>query len=205
MVPTVHDLAPLAIDGAVFVHLIAMAAGLGTAMFADATLAGRLSQPLMREDIASVRRAHAVVSAALAALWASGLVLVAIRTDGFQLSAMTPKLVAKLATVSLLTCTAVLMGRFALPRITAHEGRGLLELPVTDLSALAACGGLSAAGWLTALLLGSSRILETVGPEVLALSAAFVLAGPCLAVLGALSLSAWATHRQDHSAAQPEH
>jgi hypothetical protein len=77
------------------------------------------------------------------------------------------------------------MAKVAVPYLTAHVGQCLLNAPLADRCMLAVCAGMSAGGWGTALMLGSSKILKTAGDEVAMLS----LATHGLAVGGALALA----------------
>jgi hypothetical protein len=173
-------------DAATIAHLAAMAVGLGSAVFADWTILRGMALPLSADQLAVVRRAHGLITVSLAALWLSGLTLLALKTE-FDVMRITPKLVAKLGTVAMLTVTASTMGRVALPRLSGNLGRRLTGLPASERCALAACFALSSAGWGIALLLGGSSILRTAGREVimlvLALFATAVVAALTTAVL----------------------
>jgi hypothetical protein len=176
--------ASILIDVATFSHLAGMAAGCGAVIFTDSLILRRISQPATAHQIAVVHHAHTVISIALGVLWVSGLVLLGIRT-GFDPGLMTPKLIAKLGTVTVLTVTAVAMARIALPLIDDSVGRRLLDAPLGQQCQLALCVGMSAAGWGTALMLGASKILKTAGDEVWMLCAAM----HGLAAAGAVALA----------------
>jgi hypothetical protein len=158
------------IDVATFTHLGAMAAGLGAVIFADSTILGRVARPVTPRQLGVVHHAHGVITIALVLLWASGLALLGLKT-GFDPANFTPKLLAKLGTVGVLTLTAVAMAKVALPQMTGALGRRLVDLPLADQCLLALCAGMSAAGWGTALMLGASKILKTAGDEVLLIAA----------------------------------
>ena len=55
-----------------------------------------------------VRRAHRLIMASLVVFWLSGLSLLALKTE-LEIARLTPKLVAKLGTVAMLTLTASAM------------------------------------------------------------------------------------------------
>jgi len=161
---------PTLIDAATFVHLAAMAAGCGAVVFADSTLLRRPSRPFGRGQLAVIEHAHGIITIALVLLWLSGLALLGLKI-GFDPARFSPKLVTKLGTVTMLTVTAVAMACYALPYLRANLGRRLIDAPLPQQSALALCAAMSAAGWSTALLLGSSKILKTAGEEVMVMGA----------------------------------
>lgn len=172
------------IDVATFVHLGAMAAGLGAVIFADSTILQRISRPISPRMLGVVHHAHAVITIALILLWISGIAILGLKT-GFDPSKFSPKLLTKLGTVSVLTLTAIAMAKVALPQMTGSVGRRLIDLPLADQCLLALCAGMSAAGWGTALMLGASKILKTAGDEVMVIAAGM----HGLAVAGALGMA----------------
>jgi hypothetical protein len=174
----------LLLDSLTFGHLAAMSAALGAVIFADTTILRRIGRPTTPQQLAVIHHAHGVISIALALLWVTGIALLGLKTS-FDPANFTPKLMAKLATVTLLTMTALTMARVAVPYLTEHVGQCLLNAPLADRCTLAFCAGMSAGGWSTALMLGSSKILKTAGDEVVMLS----LATHGLAVGGALALA----------------
>lgn len=175
---------PAMIDTATFVHLAAMATGLGAVVFADSMILRRIPARVTRRQVEVIEHAHMLITIALVLLWLSGLAIIGLKT-GLDPSRFSPKLITKLATVSLLTVTAIAMSRFALPYMRANIGRRLIDAPLGVQCQLALCVAMSGAGWGTALLLGSSKILKTAGSEVIVMGAA--LHG--LAIGGALALA----------------
>jgi hypothetical protein len=184
LLPHGDALTRLLIDVATFGHLAAMAAGCGAVIFADSTILRRVAQPLTPLQIAIIDHAHGIISVSLGLLWLTGLGLVGLKV-GFDPAAFSPKLITKLGTVAMLTITATMMARFALPYIRASVGRRLIDAPLAEQCQLALCVGMSLAGWATALMLGSSKILKTAGDEVMVI--AMSLHG--LAVGGALAMA----------------
>ena len=172
------------IDVACFTHLGAMAAGLGAVIFADSTVLRRVAEPTTKQQMAVIHHAHAVISIALVLLWLSGLALLVLKT-GLDPAKISPKLIAKLGTVSVLTLTAMAMAKVALPYMEANVGRRLIDAPLAEQCQLALCAGMSAAGWGTALMLGASKILKTAGDEVMLIAAGM----HGLAVAGALAMA----------------
>ncbi len=172
------------IDLVTFGHLAAMAAGCGAVIFADTVILRRIAQPLTQAQVVIIDHAHEVICVALGLLWLTGLALIGLKV-GFVPADFSPKLIAKLGTVSVLTITAHMMARFALPYLRANVGRRPVDAPLIEQCQLALCVAMSVAGWATALMLGSSKLLKTAGDEVIIL--AMSLHG--LAVGGALAMA----------------
>ncbi|MEM1341218.1 MAG: hypothetical protein AAF825_08190 [Pseudomonadota bacterium] len=148
-----------------FTHLSAMAVGLGCAFLCDFALLTRLHRGLSPELAALLHLAHPVIWGALGVMWASGLALAAWRT-GLEIGQVSPKLIAKFVVVSLLTANAVVIGRHALPRLEARGAMGLRGLSDLEHRAASVLAGISAASWLLALALGSSRLLAAAPAPV---------------------------------------
>lgn len=167
----------LVTDSVRFGHLLAVCIGLGASIMADLYILNRLRMPLSPEMLATLHRTHLVVWAALGAMWATGLGLVYIRT-GFDPAAFTPKLIAKLATVSVLTFNALLIGWVVMPMLKRGKGRSIAALAPRLRLRLAVIGGISSASWVLALAMGVSKILARSGADVFAvlLPAAYVTA-----------------------------
>jgi hypothetical protein len=157
---------PLILDAVRFLHLAALVLGMGAVLFTDTMIMHGLFDKVTARQIGVLHHAHAIISAGLVALWVTGLGLLYLRT-GFDVSQFSPKLVAKLGTVTLLSLTAVVMARYALPFMTGMIGNRLLNLPLEDQISLSLCVAMSLCGWVTALILGSSIILKTAGWWVL--------------------------------------
>lgn len=158
-------MSPLFVDALTVAHLAAMATGFGTVVFADCTMISRVATTVDTAQVAVLRRAHLVISAALLVMWLTGLSLLTLRT-GLAFEELTPKLLTKLAVVSLLTLTAVTMARYALPRVASRVGRRLLDAPLPEKLGLAACSGMSATCWTMAVVLGGAETLKSAGTEV---------------------------------------
>lgn len=141
-------------------HLFGLALGFGVAIMADLCAARSLFRPLDEHEFADLHRYHRTVAFGLALFWASGLVLLWLRT-GFDPSNFSPKLVTKLCVVSLLTLNAFLIGKLGLPTMLAYAGHRFGELPVTHRLRLGALAGMSGAGWIAALALGVFSAMKT--------------------------------------------
>ncbi len=147
-------------DLLVLSHLMALAVGLGTVLLTDLHILRHAFRPLQQDDTQLIKRAHKIITVALWGLWITGLGLFYLKTNG-DLAAASPKLWAKLATVILLTTTAMAMSRVAVPIINAVVGQRLVDLRLGTKLLLASFAAMSAAGWLTALLLGGAETTRT--------------------------------------------
>ncbi len=153
-------------DAARATHLLGLALGFGVAILADLCAARSLFRPLDDRDFETLHQYHRTVALGLMLFWASGLVLLWLRT-GFQLENFSPKLMAKLGVVSLLTVNAYLIGRIGLPTMIAWQGFRYGALPLAHRLRLAALAGMSGAGWISALALGVFSAMKTFEWEVL--------------------------------------
>ena len=153
-------------DAARATHLLGLALGFGVAILADLCAARSLFRPLVYREFETLHQYHRTVALGLTLFWASGLVLLWLRT-GFQLENFSPKLMAKLGVVSLLTVNAILIGRIGLPTMIAWQGFRYGSLPLAHRLRLAALAGMSGAGWISALALGVFSAMKTFEWEVL--------------------------------------
>ncbi len=153
-------------DAARAAHLLGLALGFGVAIMADLCAARSLFRPLERHEFEDLHRYHRTVAFGLALFWTSGLVLLWLRT-GFALENFSPKLVAKLCVVGLLTVNAYLIGRIGLPTMWAWEGHRFGALPLAHRLRLGALAGMSGAGWIAALALGVFSAMKTFEWDVL--------------------------------------
>lgn len=153
-------------DAARATHLLGLALGFGVAILADLCAARSLFRPLDYREFETLHQYHRTVALGLTLFWASGLVLLWLRT-GFQLENFSPKLMAKLGVVSLLTVNAILIGRIGLPTMIAWQGFRYGSLPLAHRLRLAALAGMSGAGWISALALGVFSAMKTFEWEVL--------------------------------------
>ncbi len=153
-------------DAARAAHLVGLALGFGVAIMADLCAARSLFRPLQDHEFDDLHRYHRTVAFGLALFWASGLVLLWLRT-GFAFENFSPKLIAKLCVVSLLTLNAYLIGRIGLPTMIAYAGTNFGSLPLSHRLRLGALAGMSGAGWIAALALGVFSMLKTIEWPVL--------------------------------------
>lgn len=153
---------PEMIDIVRYLHLIFVVFGLGGAFLADILVVQSLKQPISRDLLVQLEKLHRFVWAGVVGMWITGLGLVYIRT-GFDLAAFSPKLMSKLAIVSILTVNAALIGRFGLPILLDGLGRRPMALPLGQKIKAGWLASLSSASWLMALALGSSKVLAVSG------------------------------------------
>ena len=153
-------------DAARAAHLLGLALGFGVAILADLTAAKSMIRPLDDRDFETLHRYHRTVTLGLCLFWASGLVLLWLRT-GFDPENFSPKLMTKLGVVSLLTINAVLIGRIGLPTMEAWFGCRFGALPLAHRLRLAGLAGMSGAGWIAALALGVFSAMKTFEWDVL--------------------------------------
>lgn len=175
-------------DAARAVHLLGLALGFGVAIMADLSAARVLFRPLDLREIETLERYHRTVALGLALFWASGLVLLYLRT-GISPENFSPKLMTKLGVVTLLTINAVLIGRIGLVTLRDWYGARFGAIPFAERTRLAALAGMSGAGWISALALGVFSKLKTVEWETLSELVGLIyvvgLGGALLAALAA--------------------
>lgn len=145
----------IATDALVICHLVALVAGLGTVLRTDLSILMGLKRAFTAEDLEMVHRAHRTIGVALFALWVTGFGLAWVKTGG-ALGQASPKLVAKLITVSCLTGTALAMSVAGLRILQSAVGAPLVALATRRRLLLGFLAGMSVAGWGTALLLGAA-------------------------------------------------
>ncbi len=153
-------------DAARAIHLLGLALGFGVAIMADLKATRMLIRPLDAREIDTLHAYHRTVALGLALFWASGLVLIWLRT-GFQPENFSPKLLAKLGIVTLLTVNAIMIGRIGLAALDRWYGFRFGAIPFADRARLSALAGLSGAGWISALTLGVFSKMKTMNWETL--------------------------------------
>ncbi len=139
-----------------FAHLLVFAGGLGSVIVTDLSLLVSINRVFDRDRLRAIHRGHAIITAALVGLWITGLGLALIATGGNP-AAASPKLVAKLATVAMLTLTAFAMGTVGLTLLQQAVGTRLPDLPLRTKLTFATLAGMSLGGWSTATLLGAAK------------------------------------------------
>lgn len=140
-------------QGLLFLHLVAFAFAVAEVLRGDWQLLRARSL-----DVAGLHRTASVVSLALAALWITGLGLVALDT-GFDPAAIAakPKLVTKFIVVTALTINGVLLHRFAFPMLGGAAARS-----VAGSALIASLGAISSVSWIYAAFVGSARLIAGI-------------------------------------------
>ena len=150
-------------DAARAVHLLGLALGLGFAIKADYFASRFVLRPISDYELASLYTYHRTISFGLALFWISGIALLWLRT-GFVAENFSPKLMAKIAVVSLLTINAVLIGRYGLTTLRKSRNFRLGDLTFWRRLQLCTIGALSSASWVGALVLGVFQMMKTMPP-----------------------------------------
>lgn len=153
-------------DAARAVHLLGLALGFGVAIVADMSAARMMVRPLEDRELRNLEDFHRVVTFGLVLLWASGLVLLWLRT-GFDPAKFSPKLMTKIGVVLLLTMNAIAIGRIGMPTLYAYEGWRFGDLPLTLRAQMSSIATISAACWISALALGVFSVLKPMPWEAL--------------------------------------
>lgn len=144
------DIITLMRQGVLFAHLVAFAIALSAVLREDAALI-----KARRIDLPRLAATARTLTTALAALWATGLALVAFDVGlDAQALAASPKLAAKLCVVSALTANGLALHYLAFPmlRRSPPGQRFGLTVPVV-------LGAVSTASWLYASFIGASRLV----------------------------------------------
>ncbi len=160
-------------DAARAVHLLGLALGFGVGLLADLAAARMLVRPLEDRDLRNLEDFHRIVTFGLVLLWASGLVLLWLRT-GFDLAQFTPKLMTKIGVVLLLTMNAIAIGRIGMPTLETYQDYRFGEMPLTHRAQLSSLATISAACWVSGLALGVFSALKPLPWETLSVMVGFV-------------------------------
>lgn len=158
---------PEMIDIVRYMHLLFVILGLGAAFLADIQVLQALRRPISRDLLLQLLLCHRFVWAGVFGMWVTGIALIYIRT-GFDLAAFTPKLMSKLAIVTILTLNAWLIGRVGLPMLYHARGTLPMTMPLQQKLQGGWLASLSSASWLMALGLGSSKVLAVADWNVFA-------------------------------------
>ena len=162
-------------------HLATLAACAWLVISADLTAAKSTFRNLSAHDFKRLHLNHRALAWGLAIFWLSGIYLIWNAT-AFDPAQLSPKLMAKLIVVTILTVNAVVIGRFALPFMERNQSMTFGEFNFEVRWRLALCSGISTASWISAFCLGAIKPLRTASPEVL-----FEFLGPIYAACCALA------------------
>lgn len=160
-------------------HILCFAIGIGAAVFMESVVLSRARTYIDIEELALIERGHKLILGAMAGLWITGIMLIAIRTS-FNPFAITPKILTKVAVVSALTANAFIIARVVTPMLRKALYGKLADLGWWRLCLIGAAAGLSGAGWLAALTLGAVGVMKTLPGGTLALIYGGMLFGGAL-------------------------
>lgn len=153
-----YDFARLAV---IFLHVIACCWAIGLVFMSDLAVFKQLlaGDSVTRADPKQLNTLHHMVSVALAALWITGCLVVALDVSQQGTHYFSnPKLQAKIGVVILLTINGFALHRFALPLLKRHGN--LLRMSFFDCLTCTFLGAASGVSWLYAALLGVGRALS---------------------------------------------
>lgn len=181
-------------------HLLFLALGMGSAFYLEFRTLTGLNRVLQDHDIGEMVRIHRIVAFAFGGLWITGLYLVWIRT-GFDPSRFSPKLWCKLAVVSAMTLNAMVIRYSVLPAMAAQVGQRVIDLRARASMPLAVVASFSMFCWMSALALGSSKILKTAPWDVLIMGLSglytVVIFGGVVVFFGLRTILLWLDPRPD--------
>lgn len=139
----------------VYSHLIAACIAVGVLLMQDLALSKLGGRRLNIGAVKELQRAAQIIQFALGALWASGIVLVAVGAWNDPNYLANQKLWAKIAVVVVLTANGALLHSYSFPRVISATG--VIGLPFLEKSAVVATGAVSTVSWLFACYLGVAR------------------------------------------------
>ncbi len=168
-------------------HFIGFAIGIGAAVFLEGLVLSRARVAIEEEELALIEHGHRLILMALGILWLTGLALVGLKT-GFDPALITGKMQAKMWIVAAMTANAFVIAWVVTPLLRDALYASLSDLHDLELAMIGAAAGLSAAGWLSALVLGAVGHLAALPFGALApifggVLVVGVLAGAVFAVL----------------------
>ncbi|MEO4048781.1 hypothetical protein AAFN46_17015 [Pseudomonas sp. CAU 1711] len=179
----------------VYGHLLSTCIALGHVLLADHKLWRWRHAPLGSTQLAYLAETQKIVTLALLALWASGLLLVlqGYHDEGMRYL-LNQKLWAKVGIVALLSINGLLLHKVGFPQL---QRAAYAALPFAARSRLALLGALSSSGWLFAAFLGVARPWNHVLPCLHVLAVFVVLlALACGSALMVAGMTGVARERQ---------
>jgi hypothetical protein len=134
----------------IYLHVCTVAVTLGAVLFEDIRLL-----TARRLNVRQIRLTARIVAYGLCMLWLTGLTVIGMDT-GFAADKLmaSPKLLAKLTVVTLLTLNGLVLHHYALPALTTPQRR-----PRRTARVLTAIGAISTTSWLYAAFMGVSKPL----------------------------------------------
>lgn len=169
------------------IHFLGFAVGIGAAVFLEGLVLSRARVAIEEEELALIEHGHRLILIALGALWLTGLALIGLKT-GFDPALVTAKMQMKMWVVAALTANAFVIAWVATPLLRDALYSSLSDMHDVELAMIGGAAGLSAAGWLSALVLGAVGHLATLpivtlGPLFSVVLVAGALGGAVFAVM----------------------
>lgn len=147
-------------------HFATLGASALLVVSADLTASKSTIRHLRTSEFQRLHTYHTALTWGLLLFWFSGIYLIWDAT-AFDTSQFSPKLIAKLLVVSLLTLNAMVIGRVLLPFMEDNSMRTFGEFPVGARLRLALSGAVSSASWISAFCLGYFPHLKLAPPQQL--------------------------------------
>ncbi|MDG1408657.1 MAG: hypothetical protein P8Q50_12785 [Octadecabacter sp.] len=94
---------------------------MGTSFLADISVLYRVNSPLKQSVLDSLHVYHRIVTWALIGMWVTGGMLIYLRT-GFIWENFSPKLIAKIVVVALLTLNSLMINVYIMPKLKSSIG-----------------------------------------------------------------------------------
>ena len=178
----------------VFLHVVALAIGLGGAVLADwivlSQLTFRTVTPASAGRLVDLSRA---VMVGLLLLWITGAALIAYQMQTAPQQLLTnQKVWAKIGIVAILTVNALLLHGIALPQVARRVGQPLFETSWRVLAPATFFAAVSATSWIFAAYLGVARELN----HAVTIGQVFEVFVPAIAFAWAVTLSIGLMGRQ---------
>ena len=168
-------------------HMLAFAVGIGTAAFLGLQVFGRFRRCVDLMGLRIVLYGNMLIRKALAALWITGVGLLAMQI-GVLGGTLTEQHAVKFLIVAVLTASAWATDRYLIPELFVYEGAEPSEIPALMRIQLGAAAGLSGGCWISALLLGGTGLMKSMPAEqIAALFVPVVLAATLAAAAAAWS------------------
>ena len=146
-------------------HIGFFAVGIGVAVFLEALILRDVARPITRARTEFLTQGHVLITWAVKGLWITGLAMI-IGAIGFLGVELSGKLFTKLAVVTILTANMLVIDWHVVPTLVSLRGKALTDLPPNEIGRLGAIGGLSAACWGLAVLIGGMPVVAQLPPEI---------------------------------------
>ncbi|MEM8775372.1 MAG: hypothetical protein AAGF53_10080 [Pseudomonadota bacterium] len=150
------------------VHLVSVLACLLVVMFVDLRASKLFITPLLKRDFVTFEVCHRVLNIGLIVLWSTGTIIT-LELLKYDILNMTPKLLAKITVVTILTANASLIGRYVLPYLKLRRGSMMGDFDPQVRVWLSITFSMSFASWMAAFCLGMFPIFRPMDASQLLL------------------------------------